>query len=164
MDSYDDFWTQLLDDTLGVTIDTRKDILGWGDKEFNGPIHKCKQKLLKSMLFSLQNLIQVFVTDPESCDNRFIFQPLFKNSNLKHQRNNRLTVFQQDYFGLPNKVKLSVNQLYRLNKFISFNDFSKLFSEMYNLTPTENTYLTIKHHLGNIYGNSPKHKYPPPSS
>ena len=111
---------------MGVNIHSRMEIMGWGDKEFNGPIKNCIQKLLICMTISLQSLIHAFVTDIGTGDNRFIFQPLLKNNNLKHPRKNKRIVFQKEFFELPNKVRITVNQLYNLNKFIPVDDFNRL--------------------------------------
>ena len=161
---YDDFWTSLLDNYLKINKNNRKQILNWGSGEFNNPIKNCRNKFLKHILITLQEFISIFVTKPEYGDNRFICQPLFKNNNLKHQWRNKYIVFRQEYFGLPTNVKLNVNQLYRLNTFISFEDYKKLLLDNLNFIPNENdnSYISLKCFLGKIYGNSNNHKYPPP--
>ena len=113
---------------------------------------------------TLQEFISIFLTKPEYGDNRFICQPLFKNKNLKHQWRNKYIIFQQDYFGLPPHIKLNVNQLYKLNIFISPEEYKRLLLENFNyeINENDNSYISIKNFLGKIYGNSDNHKYPPP--
>ena len=111
------------------------------------------------MLITLQEFISIFVTKPDYGDNRFICQPLFKNNNLKYPWRNKNVVFRQDYFGLPPNIKLNVNQLYKLNVFISPGEYKRLLLENFNLVINDNhnSYISLKNFLGKIYGNSNTH-------
>ena len=48
-----------------------------------------------------------FITNPEASDNRFIFQPVFRNRNLMRIcKGKRITLLQED-FGVSRKATLS---------------------------------------------------------
>ena len=75
---YDDFWTDILDEILGVTINTRKNILQYGSEFLNHIIQQdWESDQLKEMILTMQELLREFVTDPETGDIRFITQPVF---------------------------------------------------------------------------------------
>ena len=80
--NYDDFWTTLLDKLLDIDKQSRKKILKWGPEEFNRPIEKYNNKFIRPPLVSMKLLYTRFVTPPEAGDNRFIFQPVFRNKNF----------------------------------------------------------------------------------
>ena len=80
---YDDFWTDILDEVLGVNINTRKNILLYGSEYFNSIIQQdWESDQLKELILTLQELLREFVTDPETGDNRFITQSVFLNKIL----------------------------------------------------------------------------------
>ena len=79
---YNDFWTSLLNLTLGVNQTTRSKIPGWGSKEFNNPIEKCQNHFLRPIIKSMKLLYKKFQMPPETGDKRFIFQPVIRNKNL----------------------------------------------------------------------------------
>ena len=110
--SYDDFWTSILDNLLGVTKTSRKTILHWGPEEFNRPIEKCNNRFMTPLLVSMKLLYTRFVTPPESGDNRFIFQPVFRNKNFTRiVKGKKQTLLQED-FGVDRKATLSVDKSY----------------------------------------------------
>ena len=84
---YNDYWTDLLDELLQVTLATRKSILRWGSDQFNPAINKCNHPALKSLLVCMRELAEKFVTKPETGDNRYIFQPVFHIRNLMYNKN-----------------------------------------------------------------------------
>ena len=116
------------------------------------------------MLITLQESISIFVTKPEYGDNHFICQPLLNNNNLKHPTRIKNVVFRQDCFGLPPNIKLNVNQLYKLNVFISQGEYKRQLLENFNhvINDDDNSYIFLKYFLGKIYGNSNTHKHLPP--
>ena len=81
--SYDDFWTDILDEVLGVNINTRKNILHYGSEYFNHIIQQdWESDQLRELILTMHELLREFVTDPETDDNRFITQPVFFNKIL----------------------------------------------------------------------------------
>ncbi len=107
----------------------------------------------------MQELTEKFVTPPETGDNRFIFQPVFHNKNLKYQKQNlrrkRLVTFQQIDFKLPSNISMTINEVFIREKFITYEDFCEKISFIH-----EGGYLALKHHITSIYKASGK--YPPP--
>ena len=85
-ENYNNHWTEILDSLLEVSPTTRGEILKWGSEKFTTPIISCKFSAIKALLQCMQELTAKFVTPPERGDNRFIFQPLFQNPNLKYKR------------------------------------------------------------------------------
>ena len=45
---YNDYWTDLLDELLQVTLATRKTILRWGSEPFSPAINRCRYPELKT--------------------------------------------------------------------------------------------------------------------
>ena len=162
-EKYDDFWTDKLDDLLDVTLATRKTILKWGSEQFNPAISKCKNPAIRSLLCSLQELTEKFVTSPETGDNRYIFQPIFHNKNLLYNKNSgrrtssrkKMVTFQQVDFKLPGNISITVNEVFNRQNFISYEEFCEKITFIH-----ENGYLALKHHLKTIF--SPSGKYGPP--
>ena len=80
---YDDYWTDILDEVLGVNINNRKNILYYGSEYFNHIIQQdWESDQLRGLILTMQELLREFVTDPETGDNRFITQPVFFNKNI----------------------------------------------------------------------------------
>ena len=110
--NYDDFWTTLLDQLLDIDKHSRRKILKWGPEEFNRPIEKCNNRFIKPLLVSMKLLYTKFVTPPEAGDNRFIFQPVFRNKNfMRVAKGRKITLLQED-FGVNRKATLSVSECY----------------------------------------------------
>ena len=67
---------------------------------------------MKHLLVSMKLLYTKFVTPPEYGDNRFIFQPVFRNKNFTRiVKGKKRTLLQQD-FGVDRKATLSVDKWY----------------------------------------------------
>ena len=98
----------------------------------------------------MQELTEKFVTPAETGDNRFIFQPLFQNKNLKYQKHNQkrkqLVTFQQIDFKLPCNIAITINELFIMEKIISYEDFCEKISFIH-----EGAYLALKFHINAIY-------------
>ena len=158
-EQYKDFWTNILDEALKVTPTSRKLILKWGSEQFEPAISNCKSSTIKTLLQCMQELTEKFVTPPETGDNRFIFQPLFQNKNLKYQKQNhkrkRLVTFQQLDFKLPSNTAVTINELYNMEKFISYEEFCEKISFIH-----EGGYLALKFHINGLFKRNGK--YPPP--
>ena len=123
--NYDDFWTSILDQILNVDKNTRKKILKWGPKEFNRPIEKCN-RFIKPLLVSMKLLYIRFITPPETGDNRFIFQLVFRNRNLMRiAKGKRVTLLQED-FGVSRKATLSVNECFYSTTFKTHGELSEI--------------------------------------
>ena len=75
---YDDYWTNILDEALGVNINNHQNILYYGSEYFNQIIQQTwESDQLRNVILTLQELLQEFVTDPETGDNRYITQSVF---------------------------------------------------------------------------------------
>ena len=85
-ENYNDYWTEILDCLLEVYPTTHRDILKWGSEQFSPAIINCKFSAIRALLQCMQELTAKFVTTPERRDNRFIFQPVFHNRNLKYKK------------------------------------------------------------------------------
>ena len=81
--NYNDFWTSLLDRLHRVNPATRLIILEWGSEELNNPLIRCNIHFLKPILKSMKLLYENFQTPPDTGNNRFIYQPVFRNINLQ---------------------------------------------------------------------------------
>ena len=149
---YKDFWTSILDKFLDVNPQTRKNILKWGSEEFNRPIEKCNNRFLKPLLVSMKLLYTKFVTPPEYGDNRFIFQPVFRNKNITRVKNKKWICLMQEDFGIHRKDTLSVNQCFQGVRFKTHNELSEL------VPLPEGAYLLLKRILTETF--SKKGKYP----
>ena len=86
IDKYNDFWTSILDEYLGLTPETRHHVLKWGDQEFVNPLKNAKIPYLNQIISTLQHFVFVFPSDPETGDNSYACQPIFKNSHLTFLR------------------------------------------------------------------------------
>ena len=75
---YNDYWTDILDDKLGVTINTCHKILSFGSEYFTTIIQShWESNELRNLIITLQEFLREFVMDPELGDNRFTTQPIF---------------------------------------------------------------------------------------
>ena len=83
IDKYNDFWTNLLDEILEVTINTRHKILSFGSEYFTSIVQgQWESNELRNLILTLQEFLREFVTGPEMGDNRFATQPVFYNKNI----------------------------------------------------------------------------------
>ena len=72
INKYNDFWADLLDEILGVTINARHKILSFGGEYFTPIIQgQWESNELRNLISILQEFLREFVTNPESGDNRF---------------------------------------------------------------------------------------------
>ena len=80
---YDDYWTDILDDELGVNINNNKKLSYYGSEYFTPIIQRnWESDELRNIVSTLQELLREFVTDPKTGDNRFITQPVFFKNNI----------------------------------------------------------------------------------
>ena len=154
VEGYQDHWADILDNSLHITPPQRANVLEWGDQDFNNPIKNCKSPFLKQLLKTMQKLVNLHVTDPETGDNTFACQPIFNNSHLKFKKYGDRTkkCFSQGYFGLPAKFHPKISDVFNLGEFISYDKFTELCFKANNKVPTENSYLSLKHHLNTLFG------------
>ena len=62
-----DYWTSLLDNIFGVTIDTRYKILSYGSEYFTTIIQgQWESNELRNLILTLQEFLREFVTNPET--------------------------------------------------------------------------------------------------
>ena len=95
---YEDYWTKILDQLLNVSINIRKHILKYGSEYFSPLIQSCKFEIIRNMIKNLQIFLRKFVTEPETGDNRFIFQSSFHNMNIREGgKKNRIMLVPRFY-------------------------------------------------------------------
>ena len=51
------------------------------------------------------------------------------------------------FFGIPEHIKLNVNELYSNGKFLNIEEFTQMLINKFSNTPRETTYLALKHTL-----------------
>ena len=153
--NYNDFWTSPLDIRLGVNPATRPIILEWGSEEFNNPFTRCQNRFLKTILKSMKLLYEMFQTPPDTGNNRFIYQPVFRNINIQIKWRAKLRCFLQEEFGYNRTGTLSVNQCFEGITLISHENFLAKNGHI-----PEGAYLLLKKTLLEIF--SKRGKYPPP--
>ena len=67
-----------------------------------------------------------FITPPDAGDNRFIFQPVFRNRNLMRiAKGKRVTLLQED-FGVSRKATLSFNVCFHSTTFKTHSELSEI--------------------------------------
>ena len=108
-----------------LLIASRLKSLVWGSEEFNNLINKCNNRFLKHIIKSMQLVHKKILTTPESGNNRFIFQPLFRNKNQQKKWKGKLKCFLQNDFGYNRQVILSVNNYFVGTTFINCEGFLK---------------------------------------
>ena len=59
---YNKFWTNMLDQYLGITKENRSKILTWGADEFNQTIENCENRFLKPIIRTMKTLTENLVT------------------------------------------------------------------------------------------------------
>ena len=82
--------------------------------------------LLKLILISMKTLYETFVIPPENGDNRFLFQPIFRNKSITRIVNGKLRCFLQEDLGYNRKNTLSVKQCYDNHRFLTHDELLKL--------------------------------------
>ena len=68
----------------------------------------------------MQLLHEKFQAPPESGNNRFIFQPVFRNKKQQMKCIGKLRCFLQNDFGYNRQVTLSVNNYFEGTTFINY--------------------------------------------
>ena len=61
-------------------------------------------------------------------------------------------VFTHRFFGIPEHIKINVNELYSNGKFLNIEEFSQMLIGKLSYTSNETTYLALKHNLNNLFG------------
>ena len=116
---------------------------------------RCKNRLLKPILKSMKLLYEKFQTPPDTGNNRFIYQPVFRNKNRQLKWKGKLRCFLQEDFGFNRSGTLSVNRCFKGTTFIPYEQFLAKNNHI-----PEGAYLLLKKILLEIF--SKKGKYPPP--
>ena len=75
-----------------------------------------------------------FVTPPDAGDNRFIFQPIFRNKNLMRIAKGKCITNMQEDFGVNRKATLSVNECYNSVTFKTYSEVSQIITMNKGLT------------------------------
>ena len=81
------------------------------------------------MIKNLQNFLHEFVTKPEYGDNRYIFQSAFHNRNVREGGLKRGRILTPEYYGWPKNLQICINELYKMQNVINFDDFQLIYSE-----------------------------------
>ena len=163
---YDDFWTDILDEILGVTINTHKNILQYGSEFLNHIIQQdWESDQLKEMILTMQELLREFVTDPETGDNRFITQSVFFNKNITcNIKGKKRKFLNPTMYGWPRNFLLSVNMVYKLHKFITYDEFKIIYNQQFSNVPAESSFLKFKADITSNFRPITKNKKSPPPS
>ena len=127
-------------------------------------IKNCKFDIIKDMIKNLQSFLREFVTKPESGDNRYILQSSFHNRNVREGGQKRGRILTPEYYGWPKNLQICINELYKLQNFINFDEFQSLYREKTGKsTIAESSFLKFKNDIQSIYGKIDTGKrYPPP--
>ena len=159
-----DTWCDILDDLLGLSRETRGNILEWGDLRFE----KFSKKLppgLKSCFVAMAKYAKMFPNSPETGDNSWICQPLFENSNITLPPfgtilpNKARHVLKSENLGLPPMLNLQVIDLYEGGKKASRETLEqKIRKQFPGYTLRENTYLRLMWTTNFICGHGRKYQ------
>ena len=79
------------------------------------------------MIQNFQNFLWEFVTNPDSDDDRFIFQSAFHNINIGVKGWKNKNFLTPECYGWPKNLQISVNELFEMQNFINFDKFKTLF-------------------------------------
>ena len=124
------------------------------------------------MFKGLRTLIKSFTKEPESLDNRWLEQAVFKNSNIQTKIPNRrragyqTKTINQEYYNLPSELRLKISDLYAGRTFKTRESLEltislKLHDEDFTLE--DNTHLLLRTHFAEIIGgqrrNGQKRRY-----
>ena len=115
VEATDDHWADIIDTELGLTPDTREEILEYGPERFNKIIKK-KIPAISNMLASYKIFKSNFPNTIESKDNSWLHQQVFFNPNFtrKQPRKKTPTHLTPTFYGIPDKFHtLKVKDLYQ---------------------------------------------------
>ena len=66
-------------------------------------------------------------------------------------------------YGWPRNFLLSVNRVYKLHKFITYDEFKIIYNQQFSNVPAESSFLKFKADIASNFGPVTKNKkYPPP--
>ena len=153
IEKYDDHWTDLLDQLLGIEKEDRHNILTWGNCSFNAAIAQGKI-ILTEMLKCLSTFIRKFPSPVENNDNTWLNQSIFNNDAIRLQsptpsNPNRTLPLQQGDYGLSKYTKgISLNMCYQGGIFKSKNDLELALKEP--ILPFH--YTNLRHHVKHNIG------------
>ena len=163
-DLTDDTWCDILDNLLGLSRETRHNILAWGDQRFE----RLSKKLppgLKSCFVAMAKYAKMFPNPPETGDNSWICQPLFENSNIKLPPfgtilpNKARHTLKPENLGLPPMLNLQVIDLYEGGRKASQETLEqKIRKQFCGYTLRENTYLRLMWTTNFICGQGRKYQ------
>ena len=69
------------------------------------------------------------MTEPESGDNRYILQSAFHNRNVREGGMKRGWMLAPEFYGWPKDLQICINELYKMQPFINFEEFQLIFRE-----------------------------------
>ena len=148
-DQTDDVWCDILDNNLGISKDTRVQILEWGDLRLE-KISRTAPPCLKSCFMAMAKFTKAFPNAPDSGDNSWICQPLFENTNITLPPfgtilpNKARHVLKPENFGLPPMANLRIIDLFDGGKKVSQENLEqKIRRQFPNYSLRENTYLRL---------------------
>ena len=163
-DLTDDTWCDILDDLLGLSRETRGNILEWGDLRFE----RFSKKLppgLKSCFVAMAKYAKMFPNSPETGDNSWICQPLFENSNITLPPfgtilpNKARHTLKPENLGLPPMLNLQVIDLYEGGRKASQETLEqKVRKQFCGYILRENTYLRLMWTTNYICGQGRKYQ------
>ena len=119
---YEDYWTKILDQHLNISVSNRKKILKYGSEYFSPIIQSCKFAIIGNMIKNLQAFLRAFVTEADAGDNCFIFQSSFHNENIREGGLKTKRMLTPTFYGWPSDLQICVSELFKMQKFISFDD------------------------------------------
>ena len=149
-----DHWCDILDIRLGLTPDTRKNLLNWGPYKLDKAIAKGIPSL-SQFLAALKRMQQNFVTDPGAGDNRWLKQPIYYSNNITVRK------FGQDHTYLEPKdygmrdihSHIRVIDVYESLKFIT----KEKLETKFNLKMCNLRYHSFKNHITRHIGHNKKY-------
>ena len=115
---------------MKVSINTRKHSLKYGSEYFSPLFWSCKFEIIGNMIKNLQAFLCEFVTEPESGDNCFIFQSSFHNTNIREGGMRKKRMLVPCFYGWPSDLQIGVNELFKMQNFINFEEFMTLLREI----------------------------------
>ena len=154
MQGIEDHWCDILDTRLGLTPDTRKNLLNWGPYKLDKAIAKGIPSL-SQFLAALKRLQQNFVTDPGADDNRWLKQPIYYSHNITVKKfGQQHTHLEPNDYGMKDKqAHIRVIDVYENLKFISQGSLEK----KYNIKMCNLRYLSLRNHITRHIGFNKKY-------
>ena len=161
----DDHWTDILDEKLNLTKETRLEINRIGDMKIDSIAEGMDNPVLKEVLKAYAETLRNFPTNPETNDNSWLNQPFFQNSRIKakipQRSRSKIKTLDPTDFGIENtNLNLRLSELYSGGRPKNKEELQEtcrasLHSEDFSLS--ENSFLRIKNCLNYILGQKEKY-------